>query len=79
MLHAHFFEGEATPADNALGCVVLLPKTSGIAYIVGDVSKVEDAKGVYSAELEIGEVDKVVVYGTRNNKNYSGLWFYEVK
>lgn len=39
----------------------------------------KDAKGVYAAELEVGEVDKVVVYGTRNSKNYEGLWFYEVE
>lgn len=54
---------------------------SGIAVKVSDslTPLKKDAKGVYSAELEIGEVDKVVVYGTRNNKNYSGLWFYEVK
>ena len=54
---------------------------SGIAVKVSDslTPLKKDAKGVYSAELEIGEVDQVVVYGTKNNKNYSGLWFYEVK
>lgn len=39
----------------------------------------KDAKGLYSGEFEIGETDQVTVFGTRNNKNYSGLWFYKVE
>ena len=39
----------------------------------------KDANGNFSGEFEIGEIDKVIVFGTKNNQNYSGLWFYEVK
>ena len=54
---------------------------SGIAVNVsGSLTPLKkDAKGIYSAELEIGEVENVVVYGTKNGKNYSGLWFYGVE
>ena len=54
---------------------------SGIAVNVSGslIPLKKDAKGVYSAELEIGDVEQVVVYGTKNNKNYSGLWFYGVE
>ena len=54
---------------------------SGIAVKVSDTLTPlkKDANGVYSEELEIGDVDQVIVFGTRNNKNYDGLWFYEVK
>ena len=54
---------------------------SGIAVKASDslTPLKKDAKGVYSAELEIGDIEQVIVMGTRNNKNYSGLCFYEVK
>ncbi len=39
----------------------------------------KDVNGIFSGEFEIGEIDKVIVFGTKNNQNYSGLWFYEVK
>ena len=54
---------------------------SGIAVNVsGSLTPLKkDAKGIYSAELEIGEVENVVVYGTKNGKNFSGLWFYGVE
>lgn len=40
----------------------------------------KDSKtGLYTAELEVGDVEQVVVFGTSNGKNYAGLWFYNVE
>ncbi len=30
-------------------------------------------------DFTVGDVEQVVVYGTKNGKSYEGLWFYEVK
>ncbi|MBQ3671385.1 MAG: hypothetical protein II921_07915 [Treponema sp.] len=35
--------------------------------------------GAFVGELTVGDVEQVVVYGTKNGKNYSGLWFYTVE
>ncbi len=40
----------------------------------------KDAKtGNFIGEFEIPDTDRVIIYGTKNNKNLTGLWFYTVE
>ncbi len=54
---------------------------NGLAVKASDklVPLTKDSSGVYSAEIEISDVDKVIIYGTKNNKNYTGILFYQVE
>ena len=56
---------------------------SGIALSAGNslVPFVKDPKtGIWSLEFEIPEdSEQIVIYGSSNGRNYSGLWSYELE
>ena len=55
---------------------------SGIGVNVsGKLEKLsKDPKtGNLVGDFTVGDVEQVVVYGTKNGKSYEGLWFYEVE
>ena len=56
---------------------------SGIALSAGNslVPFVKDPKtGIWSLEFEIPEdSERIVIYGSSNGRNYSGLWSYELE
>jgi hypothetical protein len=41
--------------------------------------KKDPKTGIYSGEITVEDNEEIIVYGTRNGKNYEGLWFYSVK